>query len=61
MMRAGIQGVMNAYSHALASVQLAGPTLFTPIIQQASAIAASAGVSQTNQKYSILLIITDGV
>ena len=56
----GIRGVMEAYDTALRHVALAGPTLFAQIIGQASAIAASHAVSQFNQKYFVLLIITDG-
>jgi hypothetical protein len=56
----GIAGVMQAYSNTLRTVALSGPTLFTQIIQQAAAIAASSGVHQGNQKYFVLLIITDG-
>ncbi len=49
------------YSNTLASVVLAGPTLFSQIIQHASAVAASSGCTQESQKYFVLLIITDGV
>jgi Mg-chelatase subunit ChlD len=42
-------------------VALSGPTLFAPLLQQATAIAASANCSQQNQKYSVLLILTDGI
>ena len=51
---------MEAYDAALRTVTLSGPTLFAQVIGQASAIAASAGVNQMNQKYFVLLIITDG-
>jgi hypothetical protein len=101
----GVAGILQAYANTLRSVQLSGPTLFTQIIQQAAATAASAGVHQVcvphiwcssvlglrlsyvcpvcavgggsravscshmrvrpraqgNQKYFVLLIITDGV
>jgi Copine len=56
----GIRGVMEAYNMALQSVTLSGPTLFAQVIGQACALAASAGTSQMNQKYFVLLIITDG-
>ena len=56
----GIGGVLQAYANTLRTVALSGPTLFTQIIQTAAATAASSGVSQGNQKYFVLLIITDG-
>jgi hypothetical protein len=39
---------------------LSGPTLFAPLIQQATAIAAGSHCSQAQQKYTVLLILTDG-
>ena len=57
---AGLQGVMTAYNRYLQHVVLSGPTLFAPIITHASTLAASMESSQSNQKYLILLIITDG-
>ncbi|CAK9262098.1 unnamed protein product [Sphagnum jensenii] len=56
----GIPGIMFAYSQALRNITLAGPTLFAPVINLAASIA-SQHVSQDNQKYFVLLIITDGV
>jgi hypothetical protein len=56
----GIAGVLQAYVNTLRTVSLSGPTLFTEIIQQAAATAVSCGVSQANQKYFVLMIITDG-
>ncbi len=56
----GVAGIMQAYANTLRTVTLSGPTLFTQIIQQAAATAASACVHQGNQKYFVLLIITDG-
>eukprot|EP00741_Cyanophora_paradoxa_P016291 tig00020911_g15730.t1 len=55
----GIQGILDAYHQALRSVALSGPTYFAPTIKAAAAIAAQ-GASQAAQKYSILLILTDG-
>jgi copine 5/8/9 len=51
---------MTAYNNTLSQVTLSGPTLFSHIIGQACAMAASGGMSQFNQKYMVLLIITDG-
>ncbi len=53
----GIPGIMFAYSQALRNITLAGPTLFAPVINLAASIA-SQHVSQDNQKYFVLLIIT---
>jgi hypothetical protein len=60
----GIQGVLNAYTHALSQCRLSGPTLFGPVIatamQQAAAQKAEC-LETGKQSYSILLILTDGV
>ncbi|KAM0936008.1 putative C2 domain, von Willebrand factor, type A, copine, C2 domain superfamily [Dioscorea sansibarensis] len=56
----GIQGVMSAYISALHNVSLAGPTLFGPVINTA-ALIASQSVQSSQQKYFVLLIVTDGV
>ncbi|XP_076806884.1 copine-8-like [Clavelina lepadiformis] len=55
----GIQGIMEAYQRCIRSVQLYGPTNFSPIINSVSQMAtASAGMGS---KYYVLLMITDGV
>ncbi|XP_008291015.1 copine-8 [Stegastes partitus] len=54
----GIEGVMEAYYQSLKSVQLYGPTNFSPVINHVARYAAS--VSDGSQ-YFVLLIITDGV
>uniref|UniRef100_A0A0E0L1T8 C2 domain-containing protein n=1 Tax=Oryza punctata TaxID=4537 RepID=A0A0E0L1T8_ORYPU len=56
----GVEGIMSAYSSTLYSVTLAGPTLFGPIINKAAEIA-SHSLQYGNNKYFVLLIITDGV
>ncbi|XP_020246259.1 protein BONZAI 2-like isoform X2 [Asparagus officinalis] len=56
----GIHGIMSAYMGALRNVSLAGPTLFGPVITTASQIA-SQSLSHNQQKYYVLLIVTDGV
>jgi hypothetical protein len=38
----------------------AGPTLFTPMLTEVAALSQSENVGQNHQKYSILLILTDG-
>lgn len=57
----GTDGVLRAYSDALSNVALSGPTLFAPLIQASTAIAANSQCSQQNQKYTVLLIMTDGL
>ncbi|XP_044954182.1 protein BONZAI 3-like isoform X1 [Hordeum vulgare subsp. vulgare] len=56
----GFEGIMSAYSSTLYTVSLAGPTLFGPVINKAAEIA-SHSVQYVNNKYFVLLIITDGV
>ncbi|XP_059645712.1 protein BONZAI 1-like [Cornus florida] len=56
----GIPGIMMAYTSALFNVSLAGPTLFGPVIN-AAALIASQSLATDQQKYFVLLIITDGV
>jgi hypothetical protein len=57
----GVQGLLSAYANALRFVGLSGPTLFSPIIRQAMAQARSGGpASQHMQRYSVLLLLTDG-
>ncbi|KAM9467528.1 LOW QUALITY PROTEIN: copine-8 [Clarias gariepinus] len=53
----GIDGVMEAYYQSLKSVQLYGPTNFSPVINHVARYAAS--VKDGSQ--FVLLIITDGV
>ncbi|XP_027163140.1 protein BONZAI 3-like [Coffea eugenioides] len=56
----GIEGIMAAYSSTLYNVTLSGPTLFGPVINRAAEIAGGS-LSVNQNKYFILLIITDGV
>ncbi|XP_047431443.1 copine-8 [Mugil cephalus] len=55
---AGIDGVMEAYYQSLKSVQLYGPTNFSPVISHVARYAASV---KDGSQYFVLLIITDGV
>jgi len=52
---------LEAYKHALHNADLYGPTHFNQIIKLVNDMAEGAEVSQHNQKYQILLIITDGI
>ncbi|KAK3023662.1 hypothetical protein RJ639_043543 [Escallonia herrerae] len=56
----GVEGIIAAYAAALHNVTLSGPTLFGPVIRNAAEIAAQS-LSYNNNKYFVLLIITDGV
>ncbi|KAH7543165.1 hypothetical protein FEM48_Zijuj02G0154200 [Ziziphus jujuba var. spinosa] len=56
----GVEGIMAAYANALHNVSLAGPTLFGQVINRAAEIAGQS-LSGNNNKYYVLLIITDGV
>ncbi|XP_068611523.1 copine-8 isoform X2 [Brachionichthys hirsutus] len=55
---AGIDGVMEAYYSSLKSVQLYGPTNFSPVINH---VARYAAPMKDGSQYFVLLIITDGV
>jgi len=57
----GLDGVIESYKNALKNVNLYGPTNFAPIIELINDMAEAEQVSQVNQKYNILLIITDGI
>lgn len=56
----GVSGVLDAYRSTLQSVTLWGPTIFSQVLQMAAG-AASQSQSQEHQRYTVLLIITDGV
>ncbi|CAM9489319.1 unnamed protein product, partial [Laminaria digitata] len=58
----GISAILEVYRESLTWVQLSGPTLFAPVINQAAAVAASQRtVNPENQTYHVLMIVTDGV
>ena len=57
----GLDGVVEAYKNALKTVKLYGPTNFAPIVELVNDMASEEKVTQDNQKYFILLIITDGI
>ena len=56
---AGLAGVLAAYHRALHSVQLYGPTNFSPVINHVARFARAYRGDPTN--YFVLLIITDGI
>ena len=57
----GLDGVVEVYKNALKNVNLYGPTNFAPIIELVADMAEEENVTQANQKYFILLILTDGI
>lgn len=56
----GVEGILKAYTDCLDNISLSGPTLFAPLISTTADIAKGFGCTQDKQKYTILLIITDG-
>ena len=56
----GMEGVEDAYKRAINNLKLGGPTNFSPILKLINEMTESLNCSQENQKYNILLIITDG-
>lgn len=54
-----MDGLLNAYRDALNRIELAGPTEFGPTLRHAARHAAS--LPPDGSRYSVLLIITDGV
>lgn len=58
----GLDGVINVYKNSIGRVSLFGPTRFSGIMQQVINFCQvkSFEQSQYNQKYNILLILTDG-
>lgn len=56
----GLSGIMSTYKEAISKVELSGPTLFTQVLRAAVTQAESVQISQGNQQYFILLILTDG-
>jgi len=56
----GAKGVMQVYDNALQVLKLSGPTLFQQIIETAAAIS-DMPCNRSEQTYTILLILTDGI
>lgn len=59
----GIDGIMNAYLQVLPKLKFSGPTLFAPLLDSViHRLSQPENVcSQQQQKYFILLIMTDGI
>jgi len=58
---AGLGEVLGAYKNSFQYVSLSGPTLFAPIISLACDAAERNQRDTSSQKYTVLLILTDGV
>ena len=56
----GIDGVVDAYTKSINTISLSGPTNFAPVIEMVNKMTEDMNCSQQEQKYNILLIITDG-
>ncbi|XP_071114486.1 copine-3-like [Haliotis cracherodii] len=57
----GVKGVTEAYTNALPTLTFAGPTCVAPVIATAADVIRDVTVTQGNQIYHVLLILTDGV
>eukprot|EP01047_Picozoa_sp_COSAG01_P050518 COSAG01_NODE_5116_length_4457_cov_5.704161_4_plen_530_part_00 len=57
----GIAEVLHYYQAAVANLTLYGPTNFSEFLRMAASLARAADVSQANQEYFVLLVLTDGV
>ncbi len=57
----GLQGVLAAYANSFNFVTLSGPTLFAPLLEAAVGRLRAEEAAGGGQRYSILLILTDGV
>lgn len=57
----GIEEVVSVYRKSCQDVHFHGPTIFSHIIHMTAECAARAQVTQDNQRYFLLLIITDGI
>jgi len=56
----GIDGIMAAYKSALKNVQLYGPTNFSEILRTGASFTSGV-VTQKDQRYTIMVVLTDGV
>lgn len=57
----GVEGLRKPYRTAVTSVKLSGPTNFTPLIRNVMHRCTNDPVSQHNQNFTVLLILTDGI
>ena len=57
----GIPAVIDCYQHALNNCKLYGPTNFADVISEVNNNIGSVNVNQMDQRFHVLVIITDGV
>jgi hypothetical protein len=59
---AGLDACVQTYGKSLSNADLYGPTYFEPMLKQMNNFCAgkTEEESQYNQKYNIMLILTDG-
>lgn len=57
----GVAGILQLYRQRIKNLKFAGPTNLAQSILTGAQIATKANCSQENQKYTILLILTDGM
>lgn len=55
-----MQGILDAYKGCIPNLMLSGPTLLAPIVNAVTNSTRSQGCRQDNQRYTILLVLTDG-
>ena len=55
----GVEGVFQLYNQAIASVELSGPTHFSPLLKEVINFTAASS-AQEPDNYTVLLILTDG-
>eukprot|EP01039_Chlorochromonas_danica_P004770 gene4770-5230_t len=56
----GVEGILRVYRGCLPNLMLSGPTLLAPIITTVRNEVRAAGCTQDRQKYTVLLVLTDG-
>ena len=57
----GIEEVLKVYQNSVKNLVFHGPSFFNQIIGMAADFASHQETTQEDQKYFILLIITDGI
>ena len=55
----GLENIIGCYQQTLPNIRLAGPTMFSPLLEQF--LQYTRQVSQQSNTYQILLLLTDGV
>eukprot|EP01039_Chlorochromonas_danica_P004769 gene4769-5229_t len=56
----GVEGILRVYRGCLPNLMLSGPTLLGPILNTVRNEVRAVGCSQERQKYTVLLVLTDG-